>query len=130
MQGNIFYTTYNNEIRGEQQISFFSHRDCEVEQPLINVYPQVTYQTFRGFGGMFTEAAAYCVKNAGDNNGNRIMQDLFGEDGLRYCCGRVHLDSCDASLSNYAAMVRRYLCCRGDSAATGVIHSFWISVIL
>ena len=104
MHGNIFYTTYSNKIRSEQQMAFSFHTDREVERPLLNVYPQVTYQTFRGFGGMFTEAAAYCVKNAGGNNGDRMVQDLFGESGLHYCCGRVHLDSCDASLGNYAAM--------------------------
>lgn len=104
MKGTIFFTTYQKGVRGEQEQSFVSHTDYEVERPLINVYPQVTYQTFQGFGGMFTEAAAYCVKNAGGDNGDRIMKDLFGEDGLCYTCGRVHLDSCDASLSNYSAM--------------------------
>lgn len=62
MHGNIFYTTYKKGTRGEQQMDFSFHTDYEVERPLINVYPQVVYQTFRGFGGMFTEAAAYCVK--------------------------------------------------------------------
>ncbi len=104
MIGTIFYTTYEKGIRGERRMAFSSHTDHEVERPLINVYPQVTYQTFRGFGGTFTEAAAYCVKHAGGDNGDRIMEDLFGEKGLNYCCGRVHLDSCDASLSNYSAM--------------------------
>lgn len=104
MIGTIFYTTYENGVRGEQSLSFSSHTDEEVERPLINIYPQVTYQTFQGFGGTFTEAAAYCVKYAGGDNGDKIMADLFGEDGLGYCCGRVHLDSCDASLSNYSAM--------------------------
>ncbi|MDD3339605.1 MAG: glycoside hydrolase family 30 beta sandwich domain-containing protein [Lachnospiraceae bacterium] len=104
MNGSIIYTTYANKTRGEQEVSFTSHTDYEVERPLVNVYPQVTYQTFQGFGGTFTEAAAYCVKHAGGDNGDKIMADLFGADGLRYCCGRVHLDSCDASLSNYSAM--------------------------
>ncbi|MDO4311783.1 MAG: glycoside hydrolase family 30 beta sandwich domain-containing protein [Eubacteriales bacterium] len=104
MRGNIFHTIYRNHKRNTKEETFTFHTDYEVERPLINVYPQVTYQTLRGFGGMFTEAAAYCIQNAGGHNGERILQDLFGDDGLRYNCGRVHLDSCDASLSNYSAM--------------------------
>lgn len=103
MKGTLFLT------QGDKCVSpishaFSSHVDCDIERPLINVYPEIKYQTFEGFGGMFTEAAAYCVKNAGGNNGDKIIEDLFGDSGLRYCCGRVHLDSCDASLSNYSAM--------------------------
>lgn len=104
MTGSIFFTTYEQDQRNEYVLPLHFYTDEAVERPLVNIYPQITYQTFQGFGGMFTEAAAYCIKNAGGDHGDRIVADLFGDDGLRYCCGRVHLDSCDASLGNYSAM--------------------------
>lgn len=104
MFGNIIITKYQDGIRREETFEFTSKTDTCIERPLINIYPSVTYQTFKGFGGMFTESAAYCVKNAGGTNGDDIMKDLFSDSGLCYSCGRVHLDSCDASLSNYSAV--------------------------
>ena len=31
----------------------------EVENQVINLYPEITYEKFEGFGGAITEAAAY-----------------------------------------------------------------------
>lgn len=100
----IHTTIYNNNQRSEktEHAEFVTDRD--VEYPVINLHPQVKYQTFQGFGGMFTEAAAYTLSQVGEAVYDRVIQDFFGEDGLRYTCGRVHLDSCDACLSNYSAM--------------------------
>ena len=40
----------------EQKLERRDMTDC---MHVVNVYPDVEYQTFRGFGGAFTEAAAH-----------------------------------------------------------------------
>lgn len=103
MSVEVFTTLYQEGQRLEERQLLEFHTDASIEYPAVNLHPQITYQTFEGFGGMFTEAAAYCVKELGEEKGGKLVEELFGEEGLRYTCGRVHLDSCDASLSNYSA---------------------------
>lgn len=104
MSIKILTTTFkdNQKIENESSMEFIMNPDAE--HSLVNVYSQVQYQTFQGFGGMFTEAGGYCLKQVGEATAEKIMEDLFGQDGLQYSCGRVHLGSCDASLSNYSQL--------------------------
>lgn len=100
----IFTTTYENNHLKEitESLSLMSVENAENQ--LITLYPHILYQKFYGFGGMFTESGGYCLKSIPDKTAYSIMEDLFGENGLSYTCGRVHLGSCDASLSNYSQM--------------------------
>ena len=68
----------------------------------VTVYPDARYQTFAGFGGAFTEAAAYAWQQLPPERRQAFLNLCFGEDGLRYTQGRVHMGSCDFSLGNYA----------------------------
>lgn len=68
---------------------------------VINVYPEVKYQTFHGFGGAFTEAAAHVYGRMSEEQQKKIIEDYFGKDGLRYSMGRIHMNSCDFALGNY-----------------------------
>ena len=70
----------------------------------VSIYPTIRKQTFHGFGGAFTEAAAYSYQQLPAEKREQFMQAYFGENGLRYRYGRVHLNSCDFSLGNYACM--------------------------
>lgn len=70
----------------------------------VSVYPTVRRQTFQGFGGAFTEAAAYCYQQLPEDKRRAFMQAYFGEEGLRYRVGRAHIGSCDFSLSHYSCM--------------------------
>lgn len=59
-------------------------------------------QTFLGFGGAFTEAAAYTFSETTAENQNSILKAYFDpEDGLNYSLGRVSIHSCDFSLGSY-----------------------------
>lgn len=73
-------------------------QDC---MHVVNVYPEVTYQTMRGFGGAFTEAAAHNYAGMSDAKKKELTEAYFGEKGLRYNLGRVHMNSCDFALGNY-----------------------------
>lgn len=73
-------------------------QDC---MHVVNVYPDVTYQTMRGFGGAFTEAAAHNYAGMSEEKRKELTKAYFGEEGLRYNFGRVHMNSCDFALGNY-----------------------------
>lgn len=72
---------------------------------LVAIFPEWERQTMKGFGGAFTESAGYCYSNLTDETKQELIAAYFGENGLNYCLGRSHINSCDFSLSNYAAVV-------------------------
>lgn len=77
----------------------------------ISVYPNCRYQRFEGFGGAFTEAAAYNWAKLPEGKRQAFLERCFGPDGLGYTQGRVHIGSCDFALGNYA--------CQSDPEDTG-----------
>lgn len=79
--------------------------DTGREHALINIYPNVEYQTINGFGGAFTEAAATTIDKLSKENRAKIIKLYFDpEEGIGYNLGRVHVNSCDFSLGNYACV--------------------------
>ena len=62
---NLYTTTYEYDKDSQkksrqllrQQLEF--EKDIERENELINLYPQMTYQTLEGFGGAVTDSASY-----------------------------------------------------------------------
>jgi len=54
-----------------------------------------------GFGGAFTEAAAYIYSLLNKEQQKNVMDLYFGPEGLNYSIGRVHIGSCDFSLGSY-----------------------------
>lgn len=68
---------------------------------VINVYDEVQYQKFYGFGGAFTEAAAHIYNEMSNKKKCEIIEACFGENGLCYNMGRIHMNSCDFALGNY-----------------------------
>ncbi len=86
---------------------FWEETVCEAEQVqdcmrVVNVYPDVTYQKIRGFGGAFTESSAHNYAGMSGARKKEMIQAYFGWDGLRYNLGRIHINSCDFALGNYA----------------------------
>ena len=71
--------------------------------PVVMVNSRRTFQTMEGFGGAFTEAAAVTWLKLGPDRRAQVLQDYF--DPLRghgYSLCRVHMNSCDFALGNYA----------------------------
>lgn len=68
----------------------------------VTVYEDMRYQTFDGFGGAFTEAAGVAYAALGEEQKAALIEAYFGESGLRYALGRLHIGSCDFALGNYA----------------------------
>ncbi len=69
---------------------------------VVNLYPELTYQTIRGFGGAFTEASGFNFSKLSKEKKEIVLNAYFGKEGIHYTLGRTHINSCDFSLSNYA----------------------------
>lgn len=74
----------------------------DVEGGTIRLYPGVQRSAVQGFGGAFTESAAYVWANAPKEARDEIIEAYFGKDGIGYNYGRVSIGSCDFSLSAYS----------------------------
>lgn len=81
-----------------------SYLDVGQENQAVNLYPDFRYQTFEGFGGSMTEAAAYTWHSMLEETKKEFMEAYFGEEGLGYTQARMAVDSCDACLGNYSSM--------------------------
>ena len=83
--------------------------DEYVENNVVNIYANQTYQRILGFGGAFTESAGYCFSKLSDEKKDSVAKLYFDkEEGIGYSFGRLHMNSCDFSLDNYA-------CCEQES---------------
>ena len=69
---------------------------------VIKVYPELQEQTMEGFGGAFTEASTVCYDSLTEAAKQEFLEGCFGENGLKYNVGRLHMNSCDFALGNYA----------------------------
>lgn len=62
----------------------------------------ITYQTWKGFGGAFTEASAYNLKRVSKKVKEEALRAYFDKDtGLGYTIGRMSMASSDFSLLPY-----------------------------
>lgn len=75
-----------------------------IENNLVNVYDDVTYQDIIGFGGAFTEAAAVTWMKLPEKKRDALMKAYFSPtEGQGYTFCRTHMNSCDFSTGNYAS---------------------------
>jgi len=70
-------------------------------RPVIAVNTSMTYQEHMGFGGAFTESAAFTLSEAPAELREKAIKAYYSKEGLNYVLGRVHIHSCDFSLGNY-----------------------------
>lgn len=89
-----------------QEYSDYSFVDWKQQgKQLINVYPNLEYQTVKGFGGAFTEAASTTLDKLSKANREKVIKMYFDpNEGIGYTVGRVHMNSCDFSLGNYTCV--------------------------
>lgn len=76
----------------------------DVENQVVNLYPEMTYQTFEGFGGAITDAAGYIYSLMDEEQKRQVIQSYFTPDQMGYNRVRIHMDSCDFSTEMYEAM--------------------------
>jgi glucosylceramidase len=69
---------------------------------VLTINKEDSYQSIVGFGGAFTEAAAYTFFRMDKSKREEILRKYFDpQEGIGYSIGRVHIHSCDFSLGNY-----------------------------
>ncbi len=73
----------------------------EVETQVINLYPELTYETFEGFGGAVTEAAGYVYLLMNEKQRKQVRETYFAKDQMNYRLVRIHMDSCDFCMDTY-----------------------------
>jgi glucosylceramidase len=65
--------------------------------------PTQRFQRWLGFGGAFTESAAWTLAQLSDPAQDQVLRSYFHPvDGIGYRFGRTHINSCDFSLENWA----------------------------
>lgn len=102
------YTTDEHGAFRCEQVQF--RRDERAEMELVVCRPDHLYQRIEGFGGAFTEAAAFVFANMPADEQDRFIWLCFGAldddkpdgGGNAYTLCRTHIQSCDFSLGNYA----------------------------
>ena len=77
--------------------------DDDTHLPRLTVNTSRRFQTHLGFGGAFTEAAASVWQDLPPAAREQLLRDCFDPvAGNGYTLGRVHMNSCDFALGNYA----------------------------
>lgn len=97
------YCTYGEEkaVWEEQEAAFAP--DDGTENQVINLYPQMRYQTMEGFGGALTDAAGSVFAKMSEEQQNTLLSKYFSPDEMNYVMVRMPIDSCDFSTHMYAA---------------------------
>jgi glucosylceramidase len=101
MNIKVFRTAEKTNEKIKHVDTLLVTKDFSTKTPMIILNPQKTYQTHIGFGGAFTESAAYTLSLLPEEKQNEIIHAYFSEEGLNYNLGRTHIHSCDFALGNY-----------------------------
>lgn len=72
------------------------------ENQIINIYPEITYQSIIGFGGAFTESTGFALKSLPIEKQVNLLNEYFSKSGLNYSIGRLPIGSSDFSLKSYS----------------------------
>lgn len=104
MKLKLYRTTYedNKEYCLEKELNFVP--DNGEENQLLNLYPEMKYQMFGGFGGALTESAGYIFNQMSKEQQEEMLGQYFGENEMKYRMVRIPIDSCDFSLGHYEAV--------------------------
>lgn len=96
-------TTYENNKKETkvQEAAFVPDEGRENE--LLNLYPQMKYQTMEGFGGAMTDSAGYIFSLLKEEQKEEMLNQYFGSEHMKYQLVRIPIDSCDFSLEHYEA---------------------------
>eukprot|EP00928_Gymnodinium_smaydae_P064242 TRINITY_DN47637_c0_g1_i1.p1 TRINITY_DN47637_c0_g1~~TRINITY_DN47637_c0_g1_i1.p1 ORF type:complete len:715 (-),score=53.45 TRINITY_DN47637_c0_g1_i1:146-2146(-) len=74
----------------------------DAAQMQMSVNFHETYQEILGFGGAFTDAAAYNYNTLDEAAQEQFLQQYFGKVGIGYTMGRVNIGGCDFSRMDYS----------------------------
>lgn len=85
-----------------KNVSEVEYATLATGEQIITVQADKKCQEIIGFGGAFTEAAAYTLSRISREHRKEIIDAYYHpERGIGYNIGRVHIHSCDFALGNY-----------------------------
>ncbi len=93
-----------NAMTAFEQEILFHPDEKEVENQVINLYPERKYETFEGFGGAITDAAGYVYSLLDEKQKKQVIDTYFKAENMNYRIVRIHMDSCDFSVGQYEAV--------------------------
>jgi glucosylceramidase len=70
--------------------------------PDVLVEQSTTYQTIDGFGGCFNELGWAALGKASASDRQKVLSDLFGDDGCAFNLARVPIGASDFALDGYS----------------------------
>lgn len=100
MYENTVYQSTKRKQLAKSSVKFKSNPD--VENRVLNIYPQMKYQSILGFGSAFTDASAINFSKMSERTKNEFLRLYFDRKdglGLNFC--RTHINSCDFSAQKY-----------------------------
>lgn len=103
MKVEYITTTFPEGIKKQQVVSCDFKGLDEVENQVLNIYPQIRYQTFKGFGGAATDSAGYIYSLLNEEQKKLMIDTYFLNEEMNYKVVRIPIDSCDFSLGHYEA---------------------------
>ena len=74
------------------------------ENSVVNLYPDILFEEFEGFGGALTDSAAYIYSLMYPAQKQKMLETYFSPEQMNYGVVRIHMDSCDFSTEMYEAM--------------------------
>jgi glucosylceramidase len=101
----FFLTAKDNGLRlaAQPRLAIDNSTPAPLDLPHVLINPGRRFQAILGFGGAFTEAAAVTWKALPAAQADQVLQDYFHPtQGHGYSLCRVHMNSCDFALGNYA----------------------------
>ncbi|MDR1030434.1 MAG: glucosylceramidase [Treponema sp.] len=105
MQLELISTTFPEGKKSVCRRCFSCIPDPGAENEVVNLYPEIEYQTIEGFGGAFTDSAASVFSLMSEAAQRQLLDAYFDpKKGAGYTLGRIHLDSCDFSLEHFEAV--------------------------
>lgn len=75
-----------------------------IENEVVNLYPELQFESFEHFGGAITDSAAYVYSLLSEEQKKELMNTYFSPEQMNYGAVRIHMDSCDFSTEMYEAM--------------------------
>ncbi len=104
MELELFTTYGHGGFKGSFHQNVAFRPDPGIEFDSVDLYPDLEYGTFEGFGGAATDAAAYVYSLMSGQQKQQFLEMYFSPERMNYQVLRVPVDSCDFSVEQYEAM--------------------------
>ena len=97
-----FETNYKRKLFFNKSNYSYKNYSEKIENEIINIYPEIKYQSIIGFGGAFTEATGYSLSQLPKETQEQLINEYFSENFAHYSLCRLPIGSSDFSQKSYS----------------------------